>query len=95
MRYQSIFYSIGISFLPQLFYILTLTIKQTVPYSYQGFKEDILEYLICTGIGAKIKQKFQVFAGPLDLTSSMGLIPNLIIKGICFLDTLLAGIAIE
>ena len=72
-RSTQLFY--GITFLPTLISILTLHIKHRVPFECQQMKEIYVEYLICSQITMKIKQKFSIINGPLDLSELMGQIP--------------------
>ena len=67
-RPTSLFF--GISFLPQLFNLLTLHIKHKVPYECMQYKEYLIEILICSSIMVKIKNKFAVINYPLitDMT---------------------------
>ena len=69
-RPTQLFY--GINFLPSLFHILTLHVKHRTPFECQQMKEMFIEYLICSSIPPKIKSKFQIINGPLDLTEMMG-----------------------
>jgi len=47
-----------------------------------------IEYLICSSIPHKIKSKFQIINGPLDLTEMMGQVPLYLLKSAVFLESL-------
>lgn len=85
-RPTQLFY--GINFVPQLFHILTLHVKHRAPYECQQMKEFFIEYLISSQITMKIKTKFQIINGPLDLSEMMGQVPMFLLKSANFLESL-------
>lgn len=48
----------GITFLPQLFEIITLCVKHRVGYQVQSMKQLYLEYILCSSLLVKLNQKF-------------------------------------
>ncbi|CDW90779.1 UNKNOWN [Stylonychia lemnae] len=85
-RPTQLFY--GIIFMPTLFHILTLHVKHRAPYECQQMKEMFVEYLICSQITIKIKSKFQIINGPLDLSEMMGQVPLFLLKSAAFIESL-------
>jgi hypothetical protein len=51
-------------------------------------KEMFVEYLICSQIIMKIKGKFQIINGPLDLSEMMGQVPLFLLKSATFIESL-------
>jgi|LauGreDrversion4_2_1035121.scaffolds.fasta_scaffold170569_2 hypothetical protein len=51
-------------------------------------KELFVEYLISSPITMKIKSKFQIINGPLDLSEMMGQVPLFLLKCANFLESL-------
>lgn len=51
-------------------------------------KEMFIEYLISSQITMKIKGKFQIINGPLDLSEMMGQVPLFLLKCATFLESL-------
>ena len=51
-------------------------------------KELFIEFLVCSQITMKIKSKFQIISGPLDLSEMMGQVPLILLKSATFLEAL-------
>eukprot|EP00743_Colponemidia_sp_Colp-15_P003156 GILK01003409.1.p1 GENE.GILK01003409.1~~GILK01003409.1.p1 ORF type:complete len:917 (+),score=221.09 GILK01003409.1:142-2751(+) len=79
--------SSGISFLPQLFHILTLHIKHRIAPADRAMKDDFIAYVVCCRLLPKMKERFSAIRGPLDLSSSL---PLLLLKSISFVQALTA-----
>lgn len=92
-RPTQLFY--GINFLPSLFHILTLHVKHRTPYECQQMKEMFVEYLVCSSIITKIKAKFQIINGPLDLTEMMGQVPLFLLKSASFIEAVTGILQID
>lgn len=60
----------GISFLPQLFNLITLHLKHRTPFECHHIKEQLTEVLICSTLMPKIKNKFSVINYPMALDAS-------------------------
>jgi hypothetical protein len=58
-------------------------------------KELFVEYLISSQITNKIKGKFQIINGPLDLSEMMGQVPLFLLKSATFLESLTSLISID
>ena len=92
-RPTQLFY--GINFMPSLFHILTLHVKHRTPYECQQLKELFIEYLICSQITMKLKNKFSIINGPLDVTEMMGQVPLFLLKSAAFLESITALISMD
>ena len=51
-------------------------------------RELFTEYLVCSQITMKIKSKFQIINGPLDLSEMMGQVPLVLLKSATFIEAL-------
>lgn len=80
----------GISFLPQLFQLITIHIKHRVPYECIQCKEYLIEMLYCSSIPSKIKNKFAIINYPMtmDLSQMMGQVPLFLLKSVTFIEAL-------
>lgn len=58
-------------------------------------KEYFLDYIICSPITMKIKGKFSIINGPLDLSDAMGQIPLFLLKSAAFIEALTYQISID
>jgi len=66
---------LGITFLPDLIYIITIHIKHRIPFEYLAMKDDFLEYILIfiiryaflCNILVKFKAKYTSLVGPIDL----------------------------
>jgi len=92
-RSTQIYY--GISLLPQLYHIITCHIKHRTPYECQQIKDLFIEYLICSQVPNKIKAKFAIINGPLDLSEWMGQAPLILLKSVTFLESLTALVSAD
>ena len=78
----------GITFIPHLLHIFTVTIKQRLPFEYLKFKEEFISYIICSNLLSKITNKiYNSVNGPLDL-SEMGSLPSLILYSMTFIEAI-------
>lgn len=78
----------SVTFFPQLFHLLTIHLKHRLPVEYEHFREEFLEYLICSGLMQALKQKIRYLQGPIDLNSNN--VSLILIKSIGFLEVLTA-----
>lgn len=78
----------SLAFVPQLFTILGRHLNHRLPIENIGYREDLIEYIFCSGMIFKLQQKFMSFKGGLDLTTSMGKVPLALLKSVSFLETL-------
>lgn len=58
-------------------------------------KELFVEYLISSQITMKIKGKFQIINGPLDLSEMMGQVPLFLLKSATFLESLTSLLSMD
>lgn len=61
---------IELSYVPQLFHLLTILLKHRLPSDHRHFRDYFVEYLLNSGLLIKLKQKLSLIQGPLDLTSN-------------------------
>ena len=54
-----------------------------------------IEYLICSSITMKIKAKFQIINGPLDLSEMMGQVPLFLLKSATFIESITSLLSID
>lgn len=78
----------SVTFFPQLFHLLSIHLKHRLPVEYEHFREEFLEYLICSGLLPALKQKIRYLQGPVDLNSNN--VSLILIKTIGFLEALTA-----
>jgi len=80
----------GISFLPQLFSLITVHMKHKTPFECIQSKEYLIEILICSALMGKIKNKFAVINYPLamDMSQMNGQVPMFLLKSISFIEAL-------
>ncbi len=83
---------LGISFLPDLIYLITIHIKHRIPFEYLSMKDDFLEYLFVSNILVKFRQKFGSIIGPIDLTSGFGSFPLVLLKSLGMIEALTSQI---
>ena len=76
----------SVTFFPQLFHLLTIHLKHRLPSEYEHFREEYLEYLICSGLLPALKQKIRYLQGPIDLNANN--VSLILIKSIGFLEAL-------
>ena len=86
-------YSLG--FVPHLFNILVSHLKHRLAIEYISYREDLIEYIFCSGFIVKLQQKFMSFNGGLDLSTSMGKVPLALLKSVGFLEVLTGVIDLE
>jgi hypothetical protein len=86
---------LGISFLPDLIYLITIHIKHRIPFEYLSMKDDFLEYLFISNILIKFKQKYTSLVGPIDLTSGFGSFPLVLLKSLGMIEALTSQININ
>jgi hypothetical protein len=86
---------LGISFLPDLIYLITMHIKHRIPFEYLSMKDDFLEYLFLSNILIKFKQKYTSLVGPIDLTSGFGSFPLVLLKSLGMIEALTSQINIK
>jgi len=87
---------VGIPFLPTLFQILTVHIKQKVEHEQLKYKDAFIQYIYCYGVLNKLKTRvFQVVNGPLDLTDAKNVVPSLLLSCVMFLESLTLYTCIE
>jgi hypothetical protein len=86
---------LGISFLPDLIYLITVHIKHRLPFEYLTMKDDFLEYLFLSNVLVKFKQKYVSMVGPLDLTSGFGSFPLVLLKSLSMIEALTFQINIK
>lgn len=87
----------GISFLPQLFNLLTLHLRHRTPFECHYIKEQTIEFLICSSLIPKIKNKFSVINYPmaLDVSQMNGQVPMFLLKSISFLEALTSNVSAD
>jgi len=85
----------SLAFVPNLFTILGRHLNHRLPIENIGFREDLIEYIFCSGLIVKLQQKFMSFNSGLDLTTSMGKVPLALLKSVSFLETLTSVIDAE
>lgn len=76
----------GMTYLPQLFHILTTHLKHRLPSEYRHYRDMYVEYLMCCGLLGKLKQKFRYLQSPVDLNSNT--VSLLLLKSVGFLEAL-------
>lgn len=86
---------LGISFLPDLIYLITIHVKHRIPFEYLSMKDDFIEYLFISNILIKFKQKFTSLVGPIDLTSGFGSFPLVLLKSLGMIEALTSQININ
>jgi hypothetical protein len=86
-------YSLG--FVPHLFNILLSHLKHRLSSEHIPYREDLIEYIFCSGFIIKLQQKFMSFNGGLDLSTSMGKVPLALLKSVGFLEVLSGSIDME
>jgi hypothetical protein len=86
---------LGISFLPDLIYLITIHIKHRIPFEHLTMKDDFLEYVFLSNILVKFKQKYTSMVGPLDLTSGFGSFPLVLLKSLGLIEALTFQINIK
>jgi hypothetical protein len=86
---------LGISFLPDLIYLITIHIKHRIPFEYLMLKDDFLEYLFVSNILVKFRQKYVTLVGPIDLTSGFGAFPLVLLKSLGMIEALTSQINIK
>jgi len=62
--------------------------KHRTPFECQQLKELYLDYIICSQVPIRAKQKIALTMGPLDLTEMMGTVPLILLKLVSFLEGL-------
>ena len=85
----------SLTFVPHLFTILGRHLSQRQHQENAGFKEDVIEYIFCSGLIMKLQHKFMSFNGGLDLTTSMGKVPLALLKSVSFLEVLTSVVDAE
>jgi len=85
----------SLTFVPHLFTILGRHLNHRLHMENEGYKEDIIEYVFCSGLIIKLQQKFMSFNGGLDLTTSMGKVPLALLKSVSFLEILTSVVDVE
>ena len=85
----------SLTFVPHLFTILGRHLNHRLHLENEGYKEDIIEYVFCSGLIVKLQQKFMSFNGGLDLTTSMGKVPLALLKSVSFLESLTSVVDVE
>ena len=86
----------GISFLPQLYQLITIHIKHRVPYECLQSKEYLIEMFYCSSILMKIKLKFSIINYPMTLGSqSVGQVPLFLLKSITFIESLTSIVSMD
>jgi hypothetical protein len=86
---------LGISFLPDLIYLITIHIKHRIPFEHLSMKDDFLEYLFLSNILVKFRQKYITLVGPIDLTSGFGSFPLVLLKSLGLIEALTSQINIK
>jgi hypothetical protein len=86
---------LGISFLPDLIYLITIHIKHRIPFEHLSMKDDFLEYLFLSNILVKFKQKYTSLVGPIDLTSGFGAFPLVLLKSLGMIEAMTNQINIK
>jgi hypothetical protein len=86
---------LGISFLPDLIYIITIHIKHRIPFEHLSMKDDLLEYIFLSNILLKFRQKYTSMVGPIDLTSGFGSFPLVLLKSLGLIEALTFQINIK
>lgn len=75
-----------LSYLSQLFHILTIHLKHRLQMEHRVFREFYIEYLLNCGLLSRLRQKLHLLQGPLDLTSNN--FSLLLLKCVGFLESL-------
>jgi hypothetical protein len=87
---------LAIGFLPDLVYLINISLKHRLPYEFQVMKDDLIDYILYSNILVKLKQKYFSIQGPVDLTSSnLGSFPLFLIKTLQMIDNLMMQLYIE
>jgi hypothetical protein len=86
---------LGISFLPDTIYLITVHIKHRIPFEYLSMKDDFLEYMFISNILVKFRQKYTSLIGPIDLTSGFGSFPLVLLKSLAMIEALTSQINIK
>lgn len=87
---------LGISFLPDLVYLINISLKHRLPYEYSVMKEELVEYVLYSNLLLKLKMKYATIQGPMDLTSTtLGSFPLFLIKTLQMIDSLILQLYIE
>ncbi len=86
---------LGIGFLPDLVYLITISLKHKIPYEYQSMKDDLVEYILYSGLLLKLKQKYDTIQGPVDLTTNLGTYPVFIQKSLQMIENLVIQLYIN
>lgn len=81
-------YVYSLVFVPNLFQILTMHLKHRLSADFAMLRDDVIEYIFCSGFILKLKQKFMSFDGGLDLSTAMGKVPLALLKSVTFLEAL-------
>ena len=81
-------YVYSLEFVPSLLQLISSHIKHRVKPENLAQRDQIVEYIFCSGFLNKIKQKFMSFQSGLDLSTAMGKVPLALLKSISFLETL-------
>lgn len=86
---------LGISFLPDLIYLITIHIKHRIPFEHLCMKDDFIEYVFLSNILVKFKQKYCALVGPIDLTTGFGSFPLFLLKSLGMLEAITSQINIK
>ncbi|CAI2369130.1 unnamed protein product [Moneuplotes crassus] len=85
----------GSTYVPSLFEVITTCLKHKAAYAHQQMKALLLEYVLCSPIPKKMKMKFESATGPLQLTGKLSLIPNIICKGLSFIEVITSIVGMD
>jgi hypothetical protein len=86
---------LGISFLPDLIYLITIHIKHRIPFEHLPMKDDFIELILLSNVLVKFKQKYCSLVGPIDLTTGFGSFPLFLLKSLGMIDALTSQINIK
>ena len=77
---------VELTYLPQLFHLLTTHLKHRLATEYRHFRDYYVEYLLNCGLLPKLNQKLRLLQGPQDLSSNNYSL--LLLKCVAFLESL-------
>ena len=80
---------LGIGFLPDLVYLIIVSLRHKIPYEYQSIKDDLIDYILYSGLLFKLKLKYASIQGPIDLTTNLGSLPLFIQRSLQMIESLI------
>lgn len=86
---------LGISFLPDLIYLITIHLKHRLPFEYLSIKDDFVEYVFLSNLLVKFRQKYVSLIAPIDLTGGFGSLPLVLLKSLGMIEALTSQINIK